>query len=50
MDGEAYVVDAKAVVDAQSLEDGEKLPLKKELEPFGNEETADIRYRTMKWW
>ncbi|KAJ5138318.1 uncharacterized protein N7515_003166 [Penicillium bovifimosum] len=22
----------------------------KQLEPFGNEETAEIKYRTMKWW
>lgn len=20
------------------------------LEPFGNEETAEVKYRTMKWW
>ena len=49
MDGEAYVVDTKTAVEAPSLEDGEK-PLKKELEPFGDEETADVKYRTMKWW
>lgn len=21
-----------------------------DLEPFGNEETAEVKYRTMKWW
>ncbi|KAJ5819629.1 hypothetical protein N7474_005220 [Penicillium riverlandense] len=23
---------------------------RKDLEPFGNEETAEVKYRTMKWW
>lgn len=50
MDEEAYAVDKKPVIDAPSLEDGEKPPAKKDLEPFGNEETADVKYRTMKWW
>lgn len=49
MEGEAYAVDKKPAVDA-SLEDGEKPPPRKELEPFGDEETADVKYRTMKWW
>ncbi|ODM21996.1 hypothetical protein SI65_02840 [Aspergillus cristatus] len=50
MDEEAYTVDKKPVVDMPSLEDGEKLPLEKDLGPFGNEETAEVKYRTMKWW
>lgn len=29
--------------------DAEKVP-SKDLEPFGNEETAEVKYRTMKWW
>lgn len=50
MDGEEYIADKKAAVDAPSLEDGEKPSPRKELEPFGDEETADVKYRTMKWW
>lgn len=29
---------------------GEKAPSSRDLEPFGNEDTAEVKYRTMKWW
>lgn len=48
-DEESYAVDAKAPIDGP-LKDGEKPFAAKDLEPFGNEETAEIKYRTMKWW
>ena len=40
-DVESYAGDRK---------DAEKPIPAKDLEPFGNEETAEVKYRTMKWW
>jgi hypothetical protein len=48
-DEESYAVDAKAPIGGP-LKDGEKPFAAKDLEPFGNEESAEIKYRTMKWW
>ncbi|KAJ6131375.1 hypothetical protein N7523_001835 [Penicillium sp. IBT 18751x] len=48
-DEESYAVDAKKPIDGP-LKDGEKPFAAKDLEPFGNEETAEVKYRTMKWW
>ncbi|KXG53236.1 Amino acid transporter, transmembrane [Penicillium griseofulvum] len=45
---EKYAVDGK--VDGPLEKDLEKKLDAKQLEPFGNEETAEIKYRTMKWW
>lgn len=49
-DEEAYPVDEKAVMGASFQNDGDKEFAAKDLEPFGNEETAEVKYRTMKWW
>ncbi|OJJ42299.1 hypothetical protein ASPZODRAFT_1502128 [Penicilliopsis zonata CBS 506.65] len=49
-DEESYPVDRKAVIDGPLEKDGKKALSTKELEPFGNEETAEVKYRTMKWW
>ncbi|KAK1148492.1 hypothetical protein N8T08_009497 [Aspergillus melleus] len=40
-DVESYAGDRK---------DAEKQLPAQDLEPFGNEETAEVKYRTMKWW
>lgn len=41
---------ADGKVDGPPENDLEKKLDAKQLEPFGNEETAEIKYRTMKWW
>ncbi|OQE43631.1 hypothetical protein PENCOP_c003G08510 [Penicillium coprophilum] len=45
---EKHAADGK--VDGPLEKDLEKKLDAKQLEPFGNEETAEIKYRTMKWW
>ncbi|KAJ5823637.1 hypothetical protein N7447_005977 [Penicillium robsamsonii] len=45
---EKHAVDGK--VDGSLEKDLEEKLDAKQLEPFGNEETAEIKYRTMKWW
>lgn len=49
LDEKTYAVDGK-VVDGHPENDLEKKLDAKNLEPFGNEETAEVKYRTMKWW
>lgn len=49
-DEESYVADGKGMIDEPLKKDGEKALSAKDLEPFGNEETAEVKYRTMKWW
>lgn len=50
-DEESYGTDGKEMFDETLKKNGEKKPLSaKDLEPFGNEETAEVKYRTMKWW
>jgi hypothetical protein len=48
-DEESYAVDAKRSIDGPP-KDGDKPFAAKDLEPFGNEETAEVKYRTMRWW
>jgi hypothetical protein len=48
-DKKTYAVDGEAV-DGFLEKDMENKLDAKQLEPFGNEETAEIKYRTMKWW
>jgi hypothetical protein len=48
-DEESYAVDAKRSIDGP-LKDSDKPFAAKDLEPFGNEETAEVKYRTMRWW
>ncbi|KAJ5296078.1 hypothetical protein N7508_010899 [Penicillium antarcticum] len=47
-DQESYAVQGK-VID-EPFQNDEKPFEAKDLEPFGNEETAEVKYRTMKWW
>lgn len=42
--------DEKAVGLAQRDLNGDDDFPAKALEPFGNEDTAEVKYRTMKWW
>jgi hypothetical protein len=42
-------VDGPLEKDLEKKLDAKQLDAK-QLEPFGNEETAEIKYRTMKWW
>ncbi|KAJ5404411.1 hypothetical protein N7509_004282 [Penicillium cosmopolitanum] len=49
-DEESYPVDRKVAVEEPLQKDTEKPLSAKDLEPFGNEETAEVKYRTMKWW
>ncbi|PKY08609.1 putative amino acid transporter [Aspergillus campestris IBT 28561] len=42
--------DEKAVGLAQRDQDGDDDFPAKALEPFGNEDSAEVKYRTMKWW
>jgi hypothetical protein len=49
-DEESYAVDGKEVIDGPYEKDLEKPLDANKLEPFGNEETAEVKYRTMKWW
>ncbi|KAJ5231150.1 hypothetical protein N7489_011858 [Penicillium chrysogenum] len=42
-------VDGPLEKDLENKLDSKQLDAK-QLEPFGNEETAEIKYRTMKWW
>lgn len=49
-DEENYAVGGKAAIDEPLKKDNEKPLSAKDLEPFGNEETAEVKYRTMKWW
>lgn len=49
-DEESYGTDRKGMFD-EPLKNNDEKPLSaKDLEPFGNEETAEVKYRTMKWW
>lgn len=47
-DQESYAVQGKAI--DEPFQNDEKPFEAKDLEPFGNEETAEVKYRTMKWW
>ena len=50
-DEESYFTEGKGGFDEPIKKIGEKKPLSaQDLEPFGNEETAEVKYRTMKWW
>lgn len=49
-DEESYVADRKGMIDEPLKKHGEKPLSANDLEPFGNEETAEVKYRTMKWW
>ena len=49
-DEESYATDGKGMFDGSLKKKGEKALSTKDLEPFGNEETAEVKYRTMKWW
>lgn len=50
-DEESYAVQAKSAGDASSLEKDVDQPFTAgDLEPFGNEDKAEVKYRTMKWW
>jgi hypothetical protein len=49
-DEESYATDGKEVIDGPYEKDMEKPLDASKLEPFGNEETAEVKYRTMKWW
>ncbi|KAJ5161301.1 hypothetical protein N7492_006693 [Penicillium capsulatum] len=49
-DEESYAVGAKAEIDEPLPLDADKPVSAKDLEPFGNEETAEVKYRTMQWW
>lgn len=45
-----YAIDEYSdVEDAPEKDTGEQLSAL-DVEPFGNEETAEVKYRTMKWW
>ena len=48
-DEETYAVE-KAGLEEPLQKDTKKPLSAKDLEPFGNEETAEVKYRTMKWW
>jgi hypothetical protein len=50
MRDESYDVEGKEVLDGPFEKDMEKPLDVNKLEPFGNEETAEVKYRTMKWW
>lgn len=50
LDEESYAVVAKTGTDEALPIDADKPVLAKDLEPFGNEETAEVKYRTMQWW
>jgi hypothetical protein len=47
-DQDSYAVQGKAI--DEPFQNDEKPFDAKDLEPFGNEETAEVKYRTMKWW
>ncbi|KAJ5631381.1 uncharacterized protein N7484_011481 [Penicillium longicatenatum] len=47
---ERYDVEGKRVIEGPFPGDEEKPFDAKDLEPFGNEENAEVQYRTMKWW
>lgn len=49
-DEESHATDRKGMFDKPLKKKGEKALFAKDLEPFGNEETAEVKYRTMKWW
>ncbi|KAJ5544544.1 hypothetical protein N7535_007058 [Penicillium sp. DV-2018c] len=48
-DKKTYAVDGETA-DGSLEKDMEKKLDANQLEPFGNEESAEIKYRTMKWW
>ncbi|KAJ5732782.1 hypothetical protein N7493_004263 [Penicillium malachiteum] len=50
MDEESYAVEGKGMMNEPMQNDAEKPYAPADLEPFGNEETAEVKYRTMKWW
>lgn len=47
---ERYDVEGKRVIEGPFPDEQEKPFDAKDLEPFGNEENAEVQYRTMKWW
>ncbi|KAJ5989876.1 hypothetical protein N7499_010405 [Penicillium canescens] len=47
-DQDSYAVQGKAI--DEPFQNDEKPFEANDLEPFGNEETAEVKYRTMKWW
>lgn len=49
-DEESYAVEAKSVGDASLKKDVDQPLSADELEPFGNEDKAEVKYRTMQWW
>lgn len=50
VDEESYAEGPKSGLDEPLQLDADKPMAAKDLEPFGNEETAEVKYRTMKWW
>ena len=48
MSDEKYAADSK--IERPLEKDVEKKLDATQLEPFGNEDTAEVKYRTMKWW
>ncbi|KAJ5247526.1 hypothetical protein N7468_002509 [Penicillium chermesinum] len=49
-DEESYAVQAKSAGDESLKKDADQPLSAGELEPFGNEDQAEVKYRTMKWW
>ncbi|KAJ5779780.1 hypothetical protein N7457_007500 [Penicillium paradoxum] len=49
-DTKTCAVDDGMVADGPLEKDLEKKSDAKHLEPFGNEDNAEVKYRTMKWW
>lgn len=49
-DEESYAVGGKGAIEEPFKKDTDKPLSDKDLEPFGNEECAEVKYRTMKWW
>lgn len=49
-DEESVPVDSKDVTGGSYEKDTEKPLDANTLEPFGNEENAEVKYRTMQWW
>lgn len=43
-------IDGNEAIDELADDDLKKPIPPKSLEPFGDEETAEVKYRTMKWW
>ena len=49
-DEESRTADRNEAIDEFPDDDLKKPEPQKSLEPFGDEETAEVKYRTMKWW